>query len=313
MKVYHNIEDFSTPIPIVTMGMFDGVHLGHKIILDRLKELSDEKNGESVVITFWPHPRLVLKNGNGNLRYLSTIDEKLLLLEEAGVKHTIILPFTADLSQKTASEFIEEILVKKVGIKYLIAGFDHHFGKDRKGSLEDLNTCAGKFDFEVEKLDALFIDDKAVSSTLIRDIIEMGDIPTANRYLGYEYFILGKVISGNRIGRSIGFPTANIELTDGHKLRPGIGVYAVEVIYNKQIFQGMLNIGIRPTIDEATKVKSIEVHIFDFDKDIYGHEVSVVFKQKIREEKKFDSVVELQKQLEADRFTVKALLSSWGE
>lgn len=310
MKVYHNIKDFSAPFPIVTMGMFDGVHLGHKVILDRLKELSDEKNGDPVVITFWPHPRLVLKNGNGNLRYLSTIDEKLLLLEKAGVEHAIILPFTPELSQKTACEFIEEILVEIVGIKYLIAGFDHHFGKDRKGALEDLNLCAKKFGFEVEKLEAFYLDDELISSTLIRDQIELGYIPEANRLLGYDYFLLGKVVAGNKIGRSIGFPTANIELTDGHKLRPGIGVYAVEVIYNQHNFQGMLNIGIRPTIDEATKVKSIEVHIFDFDKDIYGHEVSVVFKKKIREEKKFDSVAELQKQLEVDRMTVKALLSS---
>jgi riboflavin kinase/FMN adenylyltransferase len=310
VKVYHNIEDFTALYPIVTMGMFDGVHLGHRIILDKLNELAEEKKGDSVVITFWPHPRLVLNKGNGNLRYLSTIEEKLLLLEEAGVGHTIILPFTPEFSQKTACEFIEEILVGKIGIKYLIAGFDHHFGHDRKGSLEDLSACAGKFYFEVEKLDALYIDDQAVSSTLIRDIIEEGDIPTANRYLGYEYFILGRVIAGNRIGRSIGFPTANIELTDGHKLRPGIGVYAVEVIYDRHVFQGMLNIGIRPTIDEATKVKSIEVHIFDFDKDIYGQEVSVVFKKKIREEKKFDSVAELQKQLEIDRIQVKALLGN---
>lgn len=308
MKVYHDIEDFSAPDPIVTMGMFDGVHLGHKMILDRLRKLSDEKKGESVVITFWPHPRLVLGTGNGSLRYLSTLDEKLLLLEKAGIQHTIILPFTPEFSKKTACEFIEEILVGKIGMKYLIAGFDHHFGRDRKGSLEDLNTCAVNFNFQVEKMDALYIDHQVVSSTLIRDIIETGDIPTANRYLGYEYFILGKVINGNRIGRSIGFPTANIELTDGHKLRPGIGVYAVEVIYDHHVFQGMLNIGIRPTIEEATKVKSIEVHIFDFDKDIYGQEVSVVFKQKIREEKKFDYVADLQKQLEIDREQVKMLL-----
>ncbi|MEA3446366.1 MAG: bifunctional riboflavin kinase/FAD synthetase [Bacteroidota bacterium] len=301
MKVHTDIESFSAHNPIVTMGMFDGIHLGHKKILSRLKELSKEKDGESVVITFWPHPRLVLNNNCDKLRYLSTIDEKLLLLEKAGIDHTIIFPFTHEFAKKTACEFIEEILVKKIRIKYLIAGFDHHFGHDRKGSLEDLNACAGKNNFNVEKLEALSINDEIISSTIIRKIIELGDIPKANKYLGYEYFILGKVVKGNRIGRSIGFPTANIELTDGHKLRPGIGVYAVEVEFGGKKFKGMLNIGIRPTIHEATKVKSIEVHIFDFDKDIYGENVQVIFKKKIREEKKFANVEALKKQLEIDR------------
>ncbi len=290
------------------MGMFDGVHLGHIKILSRLAEVAKTQKGESVVITFWPHPRLVLNNDNESLRYLNTIEEKLILLEKAGVEHTLILPFTSEFSQKTACQFIEEILVKKVGIKHLIAGFDHHFGRDRKGSLEDLNGCADKHNFKVEKLSALSINNEIISSTLIRGIIESGNMPKAKRFLGYEYFILGRVVSGNKIGRSIGFPTANIELTDGHKLRPGIGVYAVEVEYEGRQFKGMLNIGIRPTIDEAIKVKSIEVHIFDFDSDIYEKKVLVIFRKRIRDEKKFNSIDELKQQLEEDKSNVISLL-----
>ncbi len=308
MKVYNDIDKFSAKNPIVTIGMFDGVHLGHKTILERINELSEQKNGETVVITFWPHPRLVLSNTNKKLRYLSTIDEKLFLLEKAGIDNVIILPFTLEFAKKTACEFIEEILVEKIKINHLVAGFDHQFGRDRKGSLEELSNCAKQNNFSIEKLDALSIDNKTISSTLIRKIIENGEIQKANKYLGFDYFILGKVVSGNRIGRSIGFRTANIELSDGHKLRPGIGVYAVEINFDNNIFKGMLNIGIRPTIDEAIKVKSIEVHIFDFDKDIYGEKVQVIFKKKIREEKKFENFDALKQQLEIDKNTVLSIL-----
>ena len=309
MKVYHNIDDFSANSPVVTMGMFDGVHQGHLQVLDRLVKVAKEKNGESVVVTFWPHPRLVLNNGNGSLRYLSTIEEKIYLLEKSGIDHLVIVPFTKEFASLSASDFIQSIMVDKIKIEHLIAGFDHHFGNDRKGSLDDLRYCATKFGFTVEKMDALKEDGLKISSTLIRQKIEEGDIPTANHFLGYEYFILGQVVGGNRIGRSIGFPTANIKLSDGHKLRPGIGVYAVEVDHKGNRYQGMLNIGIRPTIEEATKVKSIEVHIFDFDKDIYGEEVMVIFRQKIRDERKFSNVGELKYQLELDEKNVKALLN----
>jgi len=287
------------------MGMFDGIHLGHRMLLNRLKEVAASEGGETVVLTFWPHPKLVLNPEIDYLFYLTTLDEKLKLLEDAGVEHVVVLRFTQEFANQTACQFTESFLVGKLNIHYLIAGFNHHFGKDRRGSLEDLRSCADKHRFGLEKLRSFQKDGVEISSTYIREQLEGGRIREANTSLGYEYLILGKVISGNRIGRSIGFPTANIEIEDSHKLTPGIGVYAVVVHFNGNQFFGMLNIGYRPTIEEDRKIKNIEVHILDFDGDIYGQEVSLIFKKKIREEQKFEDVAALKNQLEADKINIR--------
>ena len=303
MKVYKNIIPVDLKLPVVTMGMFDGVHKGHLSLVSRVKESAELIGGESVIITFWPHPRVILFPDEINLRYLTTIDEKINLLTNAGIDHLIIIPFTKELSEMTACEFTKSILVNKLNIKHFVAGFDHHFGKNREGSFKELKKCASEFHFSLEQFGAISLKGENISSTRIRKLIEEGKIHLANNFLGYDFFIYGKVIQGNKIGRSIGFPTANIEITDSHKLKPGIGVYAVEVKFENQVFKGMLNIGFRPTINQDIKVKTIEVHIFDFNKDIYDKNVSIVFKKKIREEKKFNNFEELKEQLISDKKT----------
>lgn len=310
LKVYHDISEFNVHKPVITMGMFDGIHLGHRMLLKRVSEIATQTNGESVVVTFWPHPRLVLNPDISYLFYLTTLEEKLKLLEDAGIQHVVVLRFTQEFANQTACEFTEQFLVKKLNISYLIAGFNHHFGKDRKGTLEDLRKCAEQYNFGIEKLDAFYKDGVEISSTLTRELIEQGKVLDANKILGYDYFIFGTVISGNRIGRSIGFPTANIQIEDDHKLTPGIGVYAVEVKFNGDTYFGMLNIGYRPTIEETTKTKNIEVHILDFEGDIYGQHVTIVLKKKIRDERKFEDIASLKNQLEADKSTIIAFFQS---
>ena len=304
MKIHQNLDNLNIKHAVVTIGMFDGVHKGHHMILDRVKEVAKIHNGESVVVTFWPHPRIVLDPENSSLRYLSTIKEKIKLLEDADIDHVVIINFTKGFAQKTANEFTEEILVDKINVKYLILGYDHRFGKDRKGSLEDMQLCAAIMDFGIEKLNALSIGTEIISSTKIREAIESGNIEKANSYLGYDYFILGQVVKGNKIGRSIGFPTANIKIQDQHKQKPGIGVYAVYILFENNLYRGMLNIGFRPTIEEKTKYKTTEVHIFNFNKNIYEKEVLVIFKKKIRKEYKFTDIEALKIQLENDKILV---------
>ncbi len=301
VKIHHSLNKLNIKNAIVTIGMFDGVHRGHHMILDRIKEVAKLHNGESVVITFWPHPRLVLAPENTYLRYLTTIKEKIKLLEEAKIDHVIIINFTKEFAQKTANEFTEEILVSKIKVKYLVLGYDHRFGKDRKGTLDDMKLCANKYNFKVEKLNAISSGKEIISSTKIREAIENGEIEKANDYLAYDYFILGRVIKGNRIGRSIGFPTANIKIQDKHKQKPGIGVYAVDILFENNLYHGMLNIGYRPTIEEKVKTKTTEVHIFNFDKNIYEKEVLVIFKKKIRNEFRFSNIDGLKAQLETDK------------
>jgi riboflavin kinase / FMN adenylyltransferase len=295
------------------MGMFDGVHRGHRMLLDRVVTVANEKGCESVVITFWPHPRLVLNPEFTGLQYLSTLPEKIRILRDARIDNLLVLPFNQSLAGMTACEFTTNILVEKLQISYLVAGYNHQFGKDRKGSLDDLRKCAGLAGFGLEKLEAFRIDGAEISSTRIREAISVGMVDIANRYLGYGYFILGRVVEGNRIGRSIGFPTANIELDDKHKLTPGLGVYAVNVWMNGKEYIGMLNIGYRPTIDERVKKERIEVHILNFDGDIYGQEVLLTFRKKIRDEMKFENMDALRSRLETDRMEVSAWFEKSGE
>lgn len=307
MKIYHGIDDFVTlPKAVVTSGTFDGVHLGHQKILSRLEEIAFQNNGETVVITFWPHPRLVLHPEDDSLKLLNTFEEKAELLRAQGVQHLVRIPFTKEFSQLSSEEFITEILVKKIGTKKLVIGYDHHFGKNREGSFEQLKANASRYGFKVEELSRQDVDNVGVSSTKIRQALEMGTIGTANHFLGTPYSITGRVVPGDKLGRLLGFPTANLEMDTKFKLIPADGIYAVTVQYQHEVYKAMLYIGNRPTVSGSKR--NIEVNIFDFAKDIYGDALTVHFHHLIRMDNKFSDLDGLRKQLEADKVEALRLL-----
>jgi riboflavin kinase/FMN adenylyltransferase len=304
MKVYRDVNQFDVAKPVLTVGSFDGVHLGHRKVINRLNEIARQNGGESVIFTFSPHPRLVLTKDKGSLRLLTTLNEKIELLDQAGVDHLIIYPFTKEFSELGYTDFVRILLVNQLNIASLVVGYDHKFGKDRKGDFEMLQGLSMAFNFKLEKLDALLSDNINVSSTKIRQALQNGNISKANRYLGYPFSLHGTVVEGQKLGRKIQFPTANIEASDPHKIIPGYGVYAVVVNIEGIIHRGMLNIGSRPTINNNADNRSIEVHIFDFDKDIYKKQLELKFITKIREEQKFGSIDGLRSQLEKDKLDV---------
>lgn len=301
MKVYTSLKDFSANKPVLTIGTFDGVHLGHQKVILSLREIAKKHGGETVIFTFSAHPRLVTAPNETNLRLLTTLDEKIELFERYGIDHLIVYPFDKAFSQVSYARFVEEILVKQIGIHSLVIGHDHKFGKNREGDFDYLQQCAIKFNFEIERLDALFVEDENVSSTRIRNALQNGEIRKANHYLGYEFTLHGTIVPGKQLGRLMGFPTANIEASDKNKIIPGYGVYAVKVLLNNRLFYGMMNIGTRPTFNKNADNRSIEVNIFDFDEDVYGQEIKLTFVSKIRDETKFDNVQMLVAQLVKDK------------
>jgi riboflavin kinase/FMN adenylyltransferase len=307
MKIYHGLDDFSKlDFAVVTSGTFDGVHVGHQKILTRLKEIASRNNGETVVITFWPHPRLVLHPEDDSLKLLNTFEEKAELLKKYGVQHLIRIPFTKEFSQLTSEDFIKKILVEKIGTKKLVIGYDHHFGKNREGSFEQLVEKGPAYGFEVEEIPRQDVDHVGVSSTAIRKAIEEGDMETATHFLGNPYSVSGRVVAGDRIGRQLGFPTANIEVESKYKLIPADGIYAVTVMHENQSYGGMLYIGNRPTVDGVRK--SIEVNIFHFAKEVYGESLTVLIHKRTRADKKFNSLEELKAQLHHDEIDAKEIL-----
>ncbi len=312
MEIHKDPEKLTIPNAVVTVGVFDGVHCGHDAIIRRLLAVAREKKGKSVVVTFWPHPRLFLTPEGAGLKYLSTLREKRELFDKKGVDHFIIVPFTRELSNYSSEKFIKEIIVGKVKAKYLIVGFNHHFGKNREGSFEILKSLAGKYKIEVEQVDAWVVDHQNVSSTRIREALNSGDILLANRLLGYHYSLNGTIIGGKKIGRSLGFPTANVLPKERYKLIPKDGVYAVNVNLDDTTLNGMLNIGLRPTLSNGENGKSIEVHIFDFKHQIYGKDVQVRFVGRIRDEVKFSSVEHLVEQIKKDKTIAQDILSTEG-
>jgi riboflavin kinase/FMN adenylyltransferase len=301
VQVYYNLSDFpNLSFPVVTSGTFDGVHLGHQTIIARLKELSLKFDGQSVVITYHPHPRMVLQPNNTELELLNTLPEKIARLEQLGVDHLLIIPFDNIFASLTSEDFIRKILVDVVHTRKLVIGYDHHFGKNREGSFDHLVEYGPKYGFDVEEIPAQDIDQVAVSSTKIREALRKGDIQAANRYLGYAYPFNGKVMKGRQLGRKIEFPTANLEIVPNRKLIPANGVYAVNVIVENAIYNGMMNIGFRPTVSDE-KLRTIEVHIFDFDNDIYEKEIKVRMITRIRDEIRFKGIDELREQLKKDK------------
>ncbi len=308
MKIYHGLDDFvRLDCAVVTSGTFDGVHIGHQKILQRLQEVANKNNGETVVITFWPHPRLVLQPVDDSLQLLNTFEEKADLLKEQGIKHLIRIPFTKEFSQLTSEEFIIKILSETIGTKKLVIGYDHRYGKNREGSFEQLKLNASQYGFEVEEIPRQDIDHVAVSSTKIRHALEVGDLDSATHLMGRPYSVTGRVVKGDKLGRLMGFPTANIEIDTKHKLIPSDGIYAVTVKHEHTYYQGMLYIGNRPTIN-GTK-RNIEVNIFDFDKEIYGDTITVYLHKLIRGDIRFNDLEELKQQLYKDRESALEVLS----
>lgn len=308
MKIWRPVDNFNVKLPVLTSGTFDGVHLGHQSIIKRLKEIAMSSGGETVLLTYEPHPRLVLYPDEQDLRLLTTIDEKVALLTQFGIQNLVIYPFTKEFSRLSSLNFIRDILVKQLHINKLVIGYNHHFGRNREGSFEHLTEFGPLYGFDVEEISAKDVDSVEVSSTKIRNALAVGDIKTANAYLGYTYSLTGKVVKGKQLGRELGYPTANIAVNDKLKLIPAIGIYVVQVKYKDGLYGGMMSIGNNPTV--GGKEQTIEVNIFDFNGTIYDEEITVLFIDKLRNEEKYDGLEPLKKQLAIDKLDSLAVLKN---
>lgn len=310
MRIYTSISDFHSHCrPVVTVGVFDGVHKGHLEILNRLIASASENHCESAVITFEPHPRLVLGNVS-DVRLLQSLDEKIERFREAGIDILLVIPFDTAFSTLTPFDFIKNVLVDKIMISKVILGYDHFFGRDRMGDFTLLEEMGAKYDFTVEQVEPIEHCHQVVSSSAIREALLEGNIARANCLLGYKYSIRGRVVRGNQIGKLIGFPTANIQPYDKHKLIPSLGVYASQIKWNGNVYQGMSNIGIRPTID-ANRL-TVEVNIFNFSEEIYSEAISLYFLERIRDEKRFGGLEQLKEQLFKDQIEVARFFENLG-
>ena len=306
MNVYNNINELPAfNNAVITIGTFDGLHDGHRKIIKQLKQVANDIKGTTVVITFFPHPRHVLKSTENKVFILNTLEEKISLLSAEGIENLVIVPFTNEFSTMEAESYISDFLVKSFHPHTIIIGYDHRFGKNRTGNFELLKDGEKKYGYEVVEITAQQLNDIAISSTKIRQKLIEGDIMSANSLLGYAYFFSGKVVKGDQLGRTIGYPTANLEIADQEKLIPGNGVYAVDVLVNDMKRKGMMNIGFRPTVGGV--FRKIEVNIFDFTEDIYDQRLTVFLKSKLREEKKFNSLDALKIQLGNDALAAKAI------
>ncbi len=284
---------------VVTIGTFDGVHLGHQEILSRIIELAKKNNGETALVTFWPHPRFVINPEDDSLKLLSTFEEKAGILASLGIDHLIKIKFTREFSQWSSEKFIQEVIMSALHTKKLVIGYDHHFGKDREGSFDHLKEHSARYGFSVEEISRQDIDDVGISSTKIRTALAEGAVEKASEFLGRPYEIMGSVIQGDKIGRTLGFPTANILVEAPYKLIPEDGTYAVKVIIAGNTYNAMLNIGVRPTVNG--KERRMEAHLFDFDQKIYDEKITVLFIKRLRDEHKFDSKEALIQQLTKDK------------
>jgi len=320
MKVHRDINNLpSFKNTAITIGTFDGVHSGHVQIINQLKKEAQVNEGESLIITFDPHPRMILNRQKNQppIKLLNTLSEKIELLAKQEIDHLVIVPFTVEFSNQTAEEYIADFLVAKFHPKTIIIGYDHHFGKNRSGDYKLLEKYQEEFNYQVKEIPAHVLDHVTISSTKIRQALEAGDIRTAHECLGYDYFFEGKVIEGNKIGRTLGYPTANLEIEDSNKLIPADGIYAVNVSLGKEnqasdlfvpesFHQGMMSIGFRPTIGDDKKM--IEVNVFDFNENIYGRTLRVYVKSFMRKEEKFENLEQLKNQISIDEINAKKLL-----
>lgn len=294
---------------VVTIGTFDGVHHGHRKILKRLTELAAGLKSESVLLTFFPHPRMVLHPEDHGLQLLNTLEEKIMLLRQAGIQHLIIHPFSKEFSRTTSTEFVRDYLVNKIGTKVLVIGYDHHFGRNRQGSLEELKELAAVYEFTVDEIPAQEIDDTAVSSTKIRNALLEGNLKQANAFLTYHYMVTGIVVKGRSRGKKLGFPTANLTIEENYKLIPAPGIYFAETTLEGSLdkLPSLLSIGHNPTF--GNNPISIEVYILDFSREIYGMKMQVEMIQKLRNEMKFESEAQLIAQMKADEAEARELLN----
>ena len=308
MQIYYGIQDFQ-PLTraAVTSGTFDGVHLGHQKILARLREIAQTEGGESVVLTFWPHPRTVVANDSPNLKLLSTLDEKIELLRQNGVNHLLVVPFTREFSELSSEEYVQQILVDKLGTKKLVIGYDHRFGRNREGGFDYLQAHAPRFGFEIEEISRQEIEHLTISSTKIRQALEIGNLLVANELLGRNYTFTGLVAKGRQLGRTLGFPTANVQISETFKLIPADGVYAVRAHVRGNTYGGVMNIGLRPTVSGVGRTQ--EVHLFDFNEDIYGETLTVELVGFVRAEQKFDGLEALKAQIDLDCERAEAMLN----
>lgn len=306
MRIYRKISDFISPChPVATVGVFDGVHLGHLEIISRLTSIAHEKKCESVVITFDPHPRLVLPH-HAEVRLLQTLDEKLYHFEMAGVDAVLVIPFDREFAKITPHDFIKTVLVDNLQVSHVITGYDHFFGQNRQGDFDMLTEMGNRYNFTVDELPMVSVSSNTISSSSIRRALLDGDVSLAATMLGYPYAMSGEVVTGNKIGRNIGYPTANLKPNDSHKLIPGQGVYATLININGLVYKGMTNIGYRPTI--AADHLTIEVNIFNFNLDIYEKQITLSFIERIRSEKRFASLGDLQLQLASDKMVAEKIL-----
>lgn len=304
MKVHHSIKKFKEKkhSSILTIGTFDGVHIGHQKIIQRLNQIKSNSKNKSVILTFFPHPRKVLNYGN-DFKMLNTIDEKIQLLDQFGLDHLVIEPFTKEFSRLTALGFTRDILVNQLQVHKLVIGHDHQFGKNREGNFEQLQEYGELYNFDVEEITAQEIKNVSVSSTKIRKAIEEGDIEKANSYLGYNYLLSGEIIKGKGLGRKLNFPTINLHIKEDYKLIPKTGVYIVKTIIDNNTVFGIMNIGYRPTIDG--KHQTIEIHLLDFQGDLYGNKMQIEVLKRLRNEQKFDSLEFLIQQIQKDEKTAR--------
>jgi riboflavin kinase / FMN adenylyltransferase len=293
MKVHHNLSSLPQfKNACITIGTFDGVHLGHKQIIEKLIATAKNIDGESVLITFEPHPRMVLQPNDKSLKLLSTLNEKINLLSNLGIDHLVIAPFTAHFFEQSAQDYIEHFLIKNFKPHTIIIGYDHQFGKNRSGNFELLENLKSKFNYHLIEIEKQLINETTISSSAIRRSLQVGNLQKSNELLGYNYSISGTVIHGDARGRTIGYPTANIDLHNSIKLIPANGVYAINAIVQGLQYGGMMNIGTRPTIEETKKI-SLEAHFFDFNQQIYDQQISISIIEKIRDEKKFNGLQHL--------------------
>ncbi len=305
----HSLDSaFNFTNPVVTIGTFDGVHRGHMEVISKLIQSARTHSGESVVITFSPHPRKIISGTAQQLSLLSTTEEKAALLERSGIDHLIIIDFDRELSMMDACDFVEEVLVRKIGARHLIVGFNHRFGRKGEGDFNTIRQCASRFDLTVEMVDAVGSDSGTISSSGIRDALLQGRLADANSMLGYSYPITGTVSEGRKIGRTIGFPTANISPGDPEKLIPATGVYAIGILVGGEEYKGIMSIGYNPTVSSGSRVRTIEAYIFGFDREIYGLEITAILKFRLRDEMKFPGLDELAAQIELDKKNAEDLM-----
>lgn len=311
MKIFNSINSFTTKKKtIVTIGTFDGVHVGHKKILEKIIQNTNNSDYESLVLTFFPHPRTVLQTAT-EMKQLNTIDEKSNLIKKAGIDNLVIHPFDKEFASLSAEEFVKKVLVDIFNIQKIVIGYDHRFGKNRTADINDLIAFGNQYNFEVEQISAEELNEVAVSSTKIRNALSDGNIELANSFLGYNYAITGMVVQGKQLGRTIGFPTANISINEDYKLIPNSGVYVVECKIENQSYFGMMNIGTNPTVENTNQKQKLEVNIFDFDQDVYGKSINISFLKRIRSEQKFGSLDALKAQIANDKVTSLRFIESF--